>query len=114
VLLFNADVSAGFVLCGLRKPVNSVRQFEAQLVIVEYPSIICGGYNAVMHAHTLCEEVSLVSLLHKIDKKTGRKSKHPPQFMKQVISTHVRATALLFFWKPLKVSALRHTQTTSS
>lgn len=78
------EVSAGFVLCGLKKPVHAVTRFQAQLVIMEYPSIICGGYTAVMHAHTACEEVSLVGLLHKIDKKTGRKSKHPPQFMKQV------------------------------
>ena len=44
---------------------------------------MCAGYNAIMHAHTTREEVSIAELLHKIDKKTKRKSKKPPQFMKQ-------------------------------
>lgn len=77
------DVSPGFVLCTPSHPVHAVTTFKAQLVIVEYPSIICSGYNAVMHVHTACEEVTIVELLHKIDKKTGRKSKKPPMFVKQ-------------------------------
>jgi peptide chain release factor subunit 3 len=56
--------------------------FEAQLSIVEYKSIICSGYTAVIHAHTAVEEVAL-TLLHKVDKKTGRKSKQAPQFVRQ-------------------------------
>ena len=83
------DVSPGFVLSGLKKPVHAVTKFEAQLVVMDYPSIMCAGYNAVMHAHTACEEVTISALLHKIDKKTGRKSKKPPQFMKQGDSTIV-------------------------
>ena len=58
-------------------------QFEAQLAILEHKNIICAGYSAVMHAHTLAEEVSLVALLHYFDKATGRKSKKPPQFAKR-------------------------------
>ncbi|KAJ3065749.1 translation termination factor GTPase eRF3, partial [Quaeritorhiza haematococci] len=77
------DVLPGFVLCGVKKPVHTVTAFEAQLAIVEHKSIICAGYTAVMHAHTCVEEVTLTTLLHKLDKKSGRKSKHPPQFIKQ-------------------------------
>lgn len=77
------DVLPGFVLCQAKNPVHSVMQFEAQIQIVEYSSIMCAGYNAIMHAHTTREEVSIAELLHKIDKKTKRKSKKPPQFMKQ-------------------------------
>ena len=77
------DIQQGFVLCGLRNPVHAVQQFEAQIQIVEYPSIICAGYNSMLHAHTAKEECVLAELLHKIDKKTKRKSKKPPQFMRQ-------------------------------
>ncbi|KAJ1336589.1 hypothetical protein BSLG_007373 [Batrachochytrium salamandrivorans] len=45
--------------------------------------IMCAGYSAVMHMHTAVEEVSITALLHMIDKKTGRKSKHPPKFVKK-------------------------------
>jgi peptide chain release factor subunit 3 len=53
------EVSPGFVLTSPLKPVHAVRQFEAQLAILEHKSIICAGYSAVMHIHTLGEEVTL-------------------------------------------------------
>ncbi|CAA7259733.1 unnamed protein product [Cyclocybe aegerita] len=77
------DISPGFVLTSPSKPIHAVRQFEAQLAILEHKNIICAGYTAVMHVHTLAEEVTLPALLHYFDKATGRKSKKPPQFAKK-------------------------------
>jgi len=89
------DIAPGFVLTSALKPVRTVRQFEAQLAILEHKNIICAGYSAVMHIHTLSEEVTLPALLHYFDKATGRKSKKPPQFAKkgQKIVALVEATA---------------------
>jgi len=53
------DISPGFVLTSPQKPVHAVRQFEAQLAILDHKNIICAGYSAVMHVHTLAEEVTL-------------------------------------------------------
>lgn len=53
------DISPGFVLTSPGRPVHAVTQFEAELVILEHKNIICAGYGAVMHVHTLAEEVSL-------------------------------------------------------
>ena len=53
------DISPGFVLTSPNKPVHAVRHFEAQLAILEHKNIICAGYSAVMHCHTLAEEVNL-------------------------------------------------------
>jgi len=77
------DISPGFVLTSPAKPIHAVRQFEAQLAILEHKNIICAGYSAVLHVHTLSEEVTLSALLHYFDKATGRKSKKPPQFAKK-------------------------------
>jgi peptide chain release factor subunit 3 len=100
------DISPGFVLTSVHKPVHAVRQFEAQLAILDHKNIICAGYSAVMHVHTLAEEVTLSvrwfgigdqpgldlilllidgeqALLHYFDKTTGRKSRKPPQFAKR-------------------------------
>ncbi|KAI5118780.1 hypothetical protein M0805_005661 [Coniferiporia weirii] len=77
------DISTGFVLTSPSNPVHAVRQFEAQLAILEHKNIICAGYSAVLHVHTLAEEVTLSALLHYFDKATGRKSKKPPQFAKR-------------------------------
>ncbi|KAG8686128.1 translation termination factor GTPase eRF3, partial [Ceratobasidium sp. 395] len=89
------DVTPGFVLTSLGRPVHAVTQFEAELVILEHKNIICAGYGSVMHVHTLSEEVTLAALLHYFDKKTGRKSKKPPQFAKrgQKIIALVETTA---------------------
>jgi len=77
------DITPGFVLTSPNRPIRAVRQFEAQLAILDHKNIICAGYSAVMHVHTLAEEVTLLSLLHYFDKATGRKSKKPPQFAKK-------------------------------
>lgn len=53
------DISPGFVLTTPSKPVHAVRQFEAQLAILEHKNIICAGYTAVLHCHTLAEDVTL-------------------------------------------------------
>lgn len=54
------DIMIGFVLTSVEAPVHAVTHFEAQLVILDHKNIICAGYGAVMHVHTLAEEVSLV------------------------------------------------------
>ncbi|PWN29210.1 hypothetical protein BDZ90DRAFT_250592 [Jaminaea rosea] len=77
------DVSAGFVLTDPREPVHVVTQFEAQLAILEHRNIIAPGYSAVMHVHTLSEEITIPALLHYYDKKTGKKSRKPPQFARK-------------------------------
>jgi peptide chain release factor subunit 3 len=94
------DITPGFVLTNPKKPIHAVRRFEAQLAILEHKNIICAGYSAVMHIHTLAEEITLVvspfypwwyrslqnweqALLHYFDKATGRKSKKPPQFARK-------------------------------
>ncbi|KAF9432207.1 translation termination factor GTPase eRF3 [Entomortierella beljakovae] len=77
------DIMIGFVLCSVKSPIHVVSKFEAQLGILDHKNIICAGYTAVLHIHNAIEEISLTSMLHLIDKKTGRKSKRPPQFLKK-------------------------------
>ncbi|WWC72901.1 translation elongation factor Tu [Kwoniella pini CBS 10737] len=77
------DVSPGFVLCSSVKPVRTVTAFKADLSIIEAKNIITNGYNCVLHAHTVAEEVTLTALLAYYDKKSRRKSKKAPQFAKQ-------------------------------
>ncbi|RKP15023.1 P-loop containing nucleoside triphosphate hydrolase protein [Piptocephalis cylindrospora] len=77
------EISPGHVICTRKRPANAVMAFEAQLVILEHKNILCAGYNAVLHVHSIIEEVSIAALLHLIDKKTNRRSKRPPQFVKK-------------------------------
>ncbi|CAG8557887.1 971_t:CDS:10, partial [Cetraspora pellucida] len=77
------EISTGFVVCSTKRPVKTTTVFEAQLAILEHKNIICAGYSAVLHIHSCLEEISIAGLLHLIDKKTGKKSKRPPQYVKK-------------------------------
>ncbi|KAL7323141.1 translation termination factor GTPase eRF3 [Mucor circinelloides] len=77
------EIMPGFVLCSKKNPVKTTTQFEAQLAILDHKNIICAGYTAVLHIHAAAEEVQISALLHLIDKKTGKKTRKPPQFVKQ-------------------------------
>lgn len=50
---------------------------------MEHKSIICPGYSAVCHIHTVSEEVTLKALICLVDKKTNEKIKGRPRFVKQ-------------------------------
>ena len=74
------DIMPGFVLCSPRRLVHCVSAFEAQINIVDLRSILSAGFNCVCHVHSATEEVTFEALLHKLEPKTGRKSKKPPPF----------------------------------
>ncbi|KAK3520259.1 hypothetical protein QTP70_019678, partial [Hemibagrus guttatus] len=77
------EILPGFILCTPENLCHSGRTFDAQIVIIEHKSIICPGYNAVLHIHTCIEEVQITALICLVDKKTGEKSKTRPRFVKQ-------------------------------
>lgn len=74
------DIMPGFVLCSPKRLVHCVSAFEAQINIVDLKSILSAGFNCVLHVHSATEEVTFEALLHKLEPKTGRKSKKPPPF----------------------------------
>ncbi len=53
------EISSGFILCDLKDTCAVAKVFDAQVVILECPSIICPGFNAIMHIHTATVEVQL-------------------------------------------------------
>ena len=57
------DVSVGYVLSDPTHPVHVATHFEAQLAILEHRNIICAGYSAVVHCHTVSQEANLAALL---------------------------------------------------
>ncbi|XP_004606630.1 eukaryotic peptide chain release factor GTP-binding subunit ERF3B [Sorex araneus] len=77
------EILPGFILCEPKNLCHSGRTFDVQIMIIEHKSIICPGYNAVLHIHTCVEEVEITALISLIDKKSGEKSKTRPRFVKQ-------------------------------
>jgi len=71
-------VSTGFVVCDYNNPGRAVKAFEAQLAIVElleHKALFTAGYKAVMHCHTMTEEVEVTKLLGTVDPKTKELAK---------------------------------------
>uniref|UniRef100_A0A1A8PPZ0 Tr-type G domain-containing protein n=1 Tax=Nothobranchius rachovii TaxID=451742 RepID=A0A1A8PPZ0_9TELE len=91
------EILPGFILCSPDNLCHSGRTFDAQIVIIEHKSIICPGYNAVLHIHTCIEEVQITTLICLVDKKTGDKSKTRPRFVKQdqVCIARLRAAGVI-------------------
>ena len=58
-LLLVWDILPGFVLCDPSSPCHMGQRLEAQIAILEYKSIICAGYSAVLHIHSVVEEVQI-------------------------------------------------------
>eukprot|EP01147_Barroeca_monosierra_P001164 gene1164-4382_t len=79
------EISKGHVLCALRQPCSVSAVFDAQLVVLEWKSIITAGFKAVLHLHAAQEDVTLNKIVCLIDKKTNRpdKTKGRPRFVKQ-------------------------------
>lgn len=78
------DISSGFVLCDLKDICHVGKIFDAQVIILECPSIICPGFNSIMHIHASTVEVQLRLIIGTVDKKTGEKDfKNRPRFVKQ-------------------------------
>ncbi|EHA49034.1 eukaryotic peptide chain release factor GTP-binding subunit [Pyricularia oryzae 70-15] len=77
------EILPGFVICSPKRLVHTVKEFEAQIKILDLKSILTAGYNCVLHVHAAIEEVTFAALLHKLQKGTGRKSKLPPSHAKK-------------------------------
>jgi len=88
-----SGVTPGFVLCDPTNPIKSCKVFDAQVVVLDYGSIIAPGKQFVLHLQAITEEVTLKALICLVDKKTGEKSKTRPRFIKQDQIAIVRFTA---------------------
>lgn len=77
------DILPGFVICSPKRLVHCVAEFEAQIRILELKTILTSGFNCVLHVHSAIEEVTFASLLHKLQKGTGRRSKQAPSHAKK-------------------------------
>eukprot|EP00041_Stephanoeca_diplocostata_P042032 m.9957 g.9957 ORF g.9957 m.9957 type:complete len:678 (+) comp7107_c0_seq1:87-2120(+) len=77
-------ISPGYVLCAI-KPCSVTNVLDAQLALIDFQSIMCSGFQCILHIHTAIEEVEIKLLICYMNKKTGKpdKAKGRPRFMKQ-------------------------------
>jgi len=59
-----------------------VKEFTAQIIVLNHPTVISKGYTPVVHAHTAQVACQFVEILKKLDPKTGQVLQENPDFIK--------------------------------
>ncbi len=76
------DIKRGDVCGPVDNPPTIVKEFTAQIVVLQHPSAIAPGYTPVFHAHTAQVACTITELLQKIDPRTGQVVEENPKFIK--------------------------------
>ena len=76
------DMARGDVICDAAKPAPLVEEFEAQVAVINHPTVIAKGYTPVFHVHTAQVPCQFVELIAKLDPASGQVSEEHPDFLK--------------------------------
>lgn len=77
-----ADVRRGDVAGHEDNPPTVVKEFTAQIVVLQHPTVMTAGYTPVFHCHTASVACKIEEIIAKIDPKTGATLKEKPDFLK--------------------------------
>lgn len=76
------DVKRGDVAGHVSNPPTVAKEFTAQIIVLNHPSVITKGYTPVFHAHTAQVACKITEIQKKIDPKTGATMQENPDFIK--------------------------------
>ena len=76
------DIRRGDVCGPASDPPTVAETFQAQIVVMQHPSVITEGYTPVFHAHTAQVACTLESIDQKLDPSSGDVEEENPDFIK--------------------------------
>jgi len=76
------DMARGDVICDAAKPAKIVEEFEAQVAVINHPTVIAKGYTPVFHVHTAQVPCQFIELKARLDPATGQVAQQNPDFLK--------------------------------
>ena len=76
------DMARGDVICDAAQPAKIVEEFEAQIAIINHPTVVAKGYTPVFHVHTAQVPCQFVELKAKLDPASGEVAEENPDFLK--------------------------------
>lgn len=76
------DMARGDVICDAANPAKIVEEFEAQVAIINHPTVIAKGYTPVFHVHTAQVPCQFVELKARLDPASGQVAQANPDFLK--------------------------------
>ncbi|RJS98093.1 translation elongation factor EF-1 subunit alpha [Halococcus sp. IIIV-5B] len=75
------DIRRGDVCGPAEDPPKVAETFQAQVVVMQHPSVITAGYTPVFHAHTAQVACTIESIDSKIDPASGEVAEEEPDFI---------------------------------
>jgi len=76
------DVRRGDVLSDIKTPATVAKEFTAQIIVLNHPSVMTVGYTPVFHVNTSQVSCRIKEILRKIDPRTGDTLAENPDFLK--------------------------------
>ena len=76
------DIARGDVLGHIDNPPTVVKEFTAQIVVLNHPTVITAGYTPVFHIHTAQIACQFIAIEKKLDPATGQVLQENPDFIK--------------------------------
>ncbi len=76
------EVRRGDVAGHPKNPPTVVKEFNAQIIVLQHPTVITAGYTPVFHLGTASIACKIEEITAKVDPKTGQVVKEKPDFIK--------------------------------
>jgi elongation factor 1-alpha len=76
------DIKRGDVVSHVNTPPTVAKEFTAQIIVLNHPSVVSKGYTPVFHIHTAQMACTITEIVKKLDPKTGAVAQENPDFIK--------------------------------
>ncbi len=102
------DIKRGDVACHPQNAAKPVKEFTAQIIVLNHPSVISKGYTPVFHVHTSQVACTVTEIVKKLDPKTGAVAQENPDYIKtgDAAIIKVKPTKLLIIEKQSEMPEL--------
>jgi elongation factor 1-alpha len=84
------DIRRGDVAGHPDNPPTVAKEFIAQIVVLQHPTVISAGYTPVFHCHTASVACTIAEIIAKIDPKSGAIIQEKPDFIKTGDAAKIR------------------------
>jgi elongation factor 1-alpha len=84
------DIKRGDVVGHPNNPPTVAKEFTAQIVVLQHPTVIAPGYTPVLHVHTATVAARIEEIIAKIDPRSGNVVQEHPEFIKAGDAAKVR------------------------
>ncbi len=88
------SIKRGSVAGHSSNPPTVVKEFTAQIIVLQHPTVITAGYTPVFHAHTASVACTVEEIIAKIDPRTGAVAQEKPDFIKTGDAARIRVKPL--------------------